>query len=40
MKDLHKDERKFCPKCGAPLGENEDGKLICWCDVWPCKDEG
>ncbi len=39
MKDKHKDERKFCPKCGAPLGETTDGTPICWCDVWPCNDE-
>ena len=31
MKDNHKDERKYCPKCGAVLGENVDGKSICIC---------
>ena len=40
MKDKHKDERKFCPKCNAPLGENEDGKPLCWCDVLPIERWG
>ena len=35
MKDLQKDERTYCPKCGAVLGENTDGKPMCWCGVWP-----
>lgn len=30
-----KDERKFCPKCEAVLGENINGKPICSCEVWP-----
>ncbi len=34
MKDLHKDNRKYCKKCGAVLGENVDGKPICICEVW------
>lgn len=35
VKDKHKDERKLCPKCGAVMGENIDGKPICICEVWP-----
>ena len=38
MKDKHKDNRKFCPKCGAVLGENIDGKPICQCDIWPVNE--
>ena len=37
MKDKHKDERKYCSKCGALLGENTDGKPICNCEVWPMR---
>lgn len=39
MKDKHKDDRKYCKKCGTVLGENVDGKPICFCEVWPCLDE-
>lgn len=31
--ELYKDERQFCKKCKAPLGENVDGKPLCSCEL-------